>query len=221
MPWATLTNPAPAMFSYFGTAVAISGTRVVSGASGAGKAYVYDMASATPAIPVATLSEPGPMVYAGFGSAVSICGDRVVVGAPWTEARAVGAGRVYVFDLASPMTAQPVGILSNPSPSRYDWFGSALATDGSTIVAGAYGDDTVARDRGAAYVFGLPPALRIVPALPGSVTLSWTPATSSGFGLQYSDAFPPIRWFNAPSGATNPVTVPLTNSARCYRLFQP
>jgi hypothetical protein len=35
----------------------------------------------------------------------------------------------------------------------YDVFGMAVAVDGSTIVVGAPGDDTNARDRDADYVF--------------------------------------------------------------------
>jgi hypothetical protein len=93
--------------------------------------------------------------------------------------------------------------------------------DGSSIVVGAPFDDTNARDRGAAYIFSSEPRLRIVPAAPGLATISWTPATSSGYVLQYADSLAPVNWVNASSGALNPVTVPLTNAARFYRLIQP
>jgi len=59
------------------------------------------------------------------------------------------------------------------------------------------------------------------PAAPGLTTLSWTPATSSGFALQYTDALAPTNGFTALSGKTNPVTVSSTNGTRFYRLFQP
>ena len=70
-------------------------------------------------------------------------------------------------------------------------------------------------------VFGLRPELRIVPATPGFATISWTPATSSGFVLQYADSLAPANWLNAPSGALNPVTISTTTAAWFYRLFQP
>ena len=64
---ATLNNPGPAEGDQFGESVAISGTRVVvgairddTGATDAGSAYVYDLSSGTPTVPVATLNNPGP-----------------------------------------------------------------------------------------------------------------------------------------------------------------
>jgi len=85
----------------------------------------------------------------------------------------------------------------------------------------APGVDTIAAARGAAYIFGLAPTLRIIPAAPGFATLSWSPARSSGFTLQYADALAPTNWFNALSGETNPVTLFLTNGARFFRLRGP
>ena len=61
------------------------------------------------------------------------------------------------------------------------------------------------------------PTLKITPAAPGFATISWTPNTP-GFRLQQSDSLTPPAWTNAPSGATNPVTVPATLPARFYRL---
>ena len=88
--------------------------------------------------------------------------------------------------------------------------GKAVALDGTTVAAA-----------GGVHVFGPRPILSLAPAGPNLATLSWTPTTSSGFALQYSDSLPPANWFNAPSGATNPVTIATTNAARFYRLFKP
>src|SRR5206468_1027509 len=84
----TLANPSPASGDSFGYAVAISGTRVVvgapyddTGAGDAGSAYVFDLAGATPAVPVATLNNPNPALGELFGRTVAIDGIRVVVGA--------------------------------------------------------------------------------------------------------------------------------------------
>lgn len=64
------------------------------------------------------------------------------------------------------------------------------------------------------------PTLTVTPAGPGFATLSWTPATP-GFVLQETVSLSPPNWTNAPSGATNPVTVPATFPAKFYRLFKP
>jgi hypothetical protein len=65
VPVATLTNPDPAEDDEFGFSVAIEGTRVVvAGPNGsedgidAGNAYVYDLTSATPSVPVVTSPTP-------------------------------------------------------------------------------------------------------------------------------------------------------------------
>ena len=63
----------------------------------------------------------------------------------------------------------------------------------------------------------MPPALTITNASPGFVTLSWAPNTP-GFVLQTTTALTPVTWNNAPSGPTNPITVPATSPARFYRL---
>lgn len=64
------------------------------------------------------------------------------------------------------------------------------------------------------------PTLTIVPAAPGQATISWAPATP-GFVLQESLSLAPANWTNAPSGATNPVTVPAGLPVKFYRLHKP
>ena len=44
-------------------------------------------------------------------------------------------------------------MLNNPTPATRDYFGSSVAVSGSTVVVGAYQDDTGATDAGSAYIF--------------------------------------------------------------------
>ena len=60
------------------------------------------------------------------------------------------------------------------------------------------------------------PTLNIAPTAPGFATIWWA-ANQSTFHLQQSDTLTPPAWINAPSGATNPVTVPATLPTRCAR----
>jgi hypothetical protein len=224
VPTVTLLNPSTfgAESDLFGYSVAISGTRVVVGAYRAevGRAYVYDLASATPAVPILTLNNPTSVDGDFFGRAVSISGTRVVVGAVRSDLSNLDAGAAYLYELTSPTPTVPVATLANPSPAVGDYFGSAVAIDGDYSVVSAYNDDTNAEDRGATYVFGPPPpSLTITAATPGFVTLSWSSA-SPGFVLQYADRLSPASWVDAPSGAANPVTVPITSAALFYRLFK-
>jgi hypothetical protein len=61
------------------------------------------------------------------------------------------------------------------------------------------------------------PMLHITNAAPGFATVWWTPATT-GYVLQQSDSLSPAAWIDAPSGATNPVTLPVASLAAFYRL---
>src|SRR5439155_15529085 len=89
---ATLNNPTPADFDYFGSSVAVSGNTVVvgalyddTGATDAGSAYVFN--AATGAL-VATLNNPTPSNadYENFGSSVAVSSITVVVGALFIDA---------------------------------------------------------------------------------------------------------------------------------------
>lgn len=64
------------------------------------------------------------------------------------------------------------------------------------------------------------PTLVITRGAPGFATISWSPATP-GFVLQQSDSLTTPNWFNAPSGAANPTTVPATLPSKFYRLRKP
>jgi hypothetical protein len=164
VPVATLNNPgaAPTAGDLFGGAVAISGTRVVvgallddTGANSAGSAYVYDLRSGTPTVPVATLNNPGPAPTAGdlFGGAVAISGTRVVVGAYRDSTGASTAGSAYLYDLSSGTPTVPVATLNNPSPAADDQFGYSVAIDGVRVAIGAPFDDSPQADKGSAYIY--------------------------------------------------------------------
>ena len=181
VPVVTLNNPDPAQNDLFGYSVAISGMRVVvgayqddTGAINAGSAYVYDLSSATPTLPLATLNNPNPAADDRFGYSVAISGTRVVVGASLDDTGAINAGSAYVYDLSSAMPAVPVQTLNNPTPAAYDYFGASVAVSDTRVVVGAYGDSTAAYFAGSAYIYDLSSATPPVPVQtlnrPGSPT---------------------------------------------------
>ena len=191
VPVATLNNPAPLLSDNFGNSVAISGTRVVVGASldnagatDSGSAYVYDVSSGTPTVPVATLANPGPTVNDQFGNSVAISGTRIVVGANGDDTGATDSGTTYVYDLASTTPTVPIFTLNNPGPATTDRFGSWVAVDVTTIAIGAPLDDTIIADKGAVYVFSPTDTGTVAPVLtaPASSTL-FTSAVSVAFSL--------------------------------------
>jgi outer membrane protein assembly factor BamB len=100
-----------------------------------------------------TLDDPdvSPQSGAGFGAAVAADGPLMVVGEPYApDGGYPSAGRAYVFDSA---TGALLAALRNPTPATGDCFGFSVAVSGSTVVVGAYQDDTGATNTGSAYVF--------------------------------------------------------------------
>jgi uncharacterized repeat protein (TIGR03803 family) len=91
-------------------------------------------------------------------------------------------------------------------------------SDGAFYGTAQYG---VVNNKGAVFrIIPLaPPTMNITPGA-GAVTISWAPSTP-GFVLQQNDSLNPFTWSNAPSGSTNPVTLPVGSSARFFRLHKP
>jgi hypothetical protein len=185
VPAVTLPNPTPATFDQFGAAVAMDGTRVVVGAFRdnfvQGSAYVFDLASGTPAVPVAVLNNPAPLSGDFFGQAVAISGTRVVVGAPGDDAAGSDSGSAYVYNIAGATPTVPVATLTNPGPPENDAFGTAVAIDGLRVAVGAPNDDSSGTDNGSAYVYDLGSATPTMPVR-SIAYFSLTGGQASAFG---------------------------------------
>jgi hypothetical protein len=171
-PVTILSNPSPAAGDHFGWAVATNGTRILvsapdddTGADDAGSAYVYELASATPSVPVCNLNNPGAATLDHFGSSVAVSGTLMVVGVPYDDFGAEKAGSVYVYDLSGATPSVPVALLHNPTPKFGEQFGFSVAVDGARIVVGTPYDSATIKRRGNAYVYDLNSATPTVPLL--------------------------------------------------------
>jgi hypothetical protein len=112
-------------------------------------------------------------------------------------------------------------------PPGISFDGVSRTFSGTNTLPGTYAVTITATDNGCTqlstnatlgFVFSAPPpTLRIEPAGPGSVTISWVPPTT-GFLLQINPSLDPLTWTNSPTGATNPVTIPVDGQARFLRL---
>lgn len=120
---------------------------------------------------------------------------------------------------------------------RIDWFavagGGGISTGGVYSVSGTIGQGAAATTmtNGPYSLTGgfwsLPtavqtpgaPKLSITLAEPGFARIAWTPSTP-GFVLQESSNLSTTNWVNAVPG-TNPVTVPVLEGRKFYRLFLP
>ncbi|MBE0544785.1 MAG: hypothetical protein IH623_25895 [Verrucomicrobia bacterium] len=122
----TFINPNPAVYDYFGWAVAAVGTdRVLigayqdnTGAFRAGVAYLFS----TNGTLLNTITNPTPASQDFFGVSVAAVGnDHVIIGSVWKDTGATDAGAAYLFALSDPALsiarANALITISWPSPS--------------------------------------------------------------------------------------------------------
>src|SRR5439155_5103980 len=117
-----------------------------------------------------------------------------------------------------------------------DWFtidgGGGTSSGGSFTLSGTIGQPDAGTLSGGSFslmggfwagasvvIKTNPPQLSIERSASGTV-IAWAPATP-GFVLQVSESLAPGAWSDAPSGNTNPVTLPPAQGARYYRLRKP
>jgi hypothetical protein len=129
--------------------LATSGQTVLVGSTDAVDAYVRD-ASGTWS-PQGTLD---PLVTFSPGS-VAIDGDRAVVGAPGdTVPGATAAGTAYVFERSGGAWSRTDHV-ADPNATYDERFGTSVALEGGTLIAGAPGAVTAAGQAGQANVIDL------------------------------------------------------------------
>lgn len=150
----SLVNPGDA----FGSAVAMDGNTAVIGANrddtsanDAGAAYVMKRGTSFWG-EQAKLLAPNAAANDQFGVSVALDGDLAVIGAPAADTNGVNSGAVYVFERSGNTWDGGVQ-LPGVGNSWFDGFGESVDTDGTRIVVGAPGDDSIAVDAGSAWSF--------------------------------------------------------------------
>jgi len=142
-----------------GSCVALDGDLAIVGAPGAdpnsvsnsGAAYVFHKGD-DGWRQVAKLVANDPNADDNFGKAVAISGQTVLVGSPNADPNGSNSGAAYVFNCTSGAgwQWQQAAKLVASDGAASNYFGNAVAIDGSRIVIGAHGRDS---SKGAAYVF--------------------------------------------------------------------
>jgi hypothetical protein len=150
-------------YDHFGTAVAIAGSTAliaapevsVDGNTSQGVVYVYQLGDDGTWSPTQKLAASDGAAYTEFGWAIALSGRTAVISAINAKiGDNISQGAAYVFTQADDGSWSEVQKLVASDGQPVDWFGSAVAMSGSTIVVGAYGahyDDQAMR--GALYVF--------------------------------------------------------------------
>ncbi len=115
-------------------------------------------------VPVQTedlkLTRSAPNEDDTFGERLAISGSTVVVGAKFADHSGVSeAGAAYIFDLT---TGEQVSELTASDAARRDWFGSAVAVDGTNALIGArFNNHSGLIAAGAVYVFDLTTGMEV------------------------------------------------------------
>jgi len=145
---------------YLGYSVDVNGDTAVIGSYGdddlgsqSGSAYVYTRDSAGVWSLQQKLTASDGVSDDRFGWTVSLDGDTAVIGTESWDFFAPPPGAAYVF------TRDTAGVWSEQQKltafdgEAGDHFGESLTLNGDTIVVGAYGDDDMGTDAGAAYIY--------------------------------------------------------------------
>jgi len=168
-PQLTLLNPTPlntagAEGDRFGSAVAISGDKILVGTEnadvdlnndgaidlfderGVGEAYLYNTSGDL----LHTLTSPIPTANDSFGNSVSFDGNNALVGERFDDVNPDQAGSAHLFDVT---TGQLVHTFTKLTPIFDDQFGTAVAISDSGVVISAIFDDAIEPNAGAAFFF--------------------------------------------------------------------
>jgi LPXTG-site transpeptidase (sortase) family protein len=153
--------------NFFGTSVALSGSRLVVGATeanpidiyGPGAAYVFS-GRGNKWVQEARLSAEEGKSGDFFGTSVAISGSLIVVGAPFSDPKvgdvhATNAGAAYVFKQKSDSWEQRAELIAS-DPVSFAEFGQSVAVEAGTISVGAEGaTQSGYTEAGSVYLFAL------------------------------------------------------------------
>lgn len=203
----------------------VNGNMLDNSAENSGAAYVF-VRSGTTWTQQAYLKASNSEAQDYFGWSVSVDGDTICVGAGnefggedgggagpgsnQSDNSASGAGAAYVFTRSGGTWSQQ-SYLKASNPESNDYFGESVCVSGSTVVAGAYGEDSGSggvngnqsdnskTDAGAAYVFDLNTVIGAPEIVIEQSALGIPNGASKSFG-------------NVPPGGVSDLTFSLLNT---------
>lgn len=140
----------------FGAALALSDRWLAVGepsnneqTSNAGAIHVFDARTGKLA---RKLFASDPPASRQFGSSLALSGNLLFAGAPADNTLGAGTGAVYVFNLAN---GKQIAKWTADDAAANSGFGNSLAVSGNLALIGAFSDDGIANNAGAAYVFDI------------------------------------------------------------------
>ena len=172
----TFNDPTVTSEDRFGRSVAIDGNFVVIGAylddtngTDVGQAYLF---SASTGALLHTFDDPTVTGADQFGESVAVHGNLVLVGAQADDTQGNSVGQAHLFDATTGALLQT---FDDPTVTDADLFGHSVAIEGSTVVIGAFYDDTNGSNVGQAHLYSsIPEPSTLVLAALGLLSLGIT-----------------------------------------------
>lgn len=158
----TLTGSDTAAQHFFGSSIALEGTRAVIGASGVsnkgantGKAYVFE-GSGSVWNQTASFQSNDAAGGHYFGASVALNGNTVVVGASGVSNTGANSGAAYIFTFSVGVWSQQVK-LTAPDAAAQLFFGySTLLPDSNTVMIGTpWASSRTTSNSGGVYIYRL------------------------------------------------------------------
>lgn len=147
---------------FFGSAVSLSGDRLLVGADGQdvqrlrtpGTAYIFERQGNGSWAEVAMFRHEAAAFGDLFGTVAALEGDRAIVGAPLRFSNGVKTGEVFVFERQNDgIWAQVASLLASDGASDDGLGGRSISLSGDRVLIGANAHAHGATASGAAYIF--------------------------------------------------------------------
>lgn len=104
---------------------------------------------------VAELTAADAAPFDNFGRAVAIHEGVALVGAPDDDSAGASTGSAYLYDLSTPSGPQQIAKLIAEDASSHTFFGSAVALNQTLALVGAFAEDEIGLNTGAAYLYDI------------------------------------------------------------------
>jgi hypothetical protein len=142
----------------FGYAVSLDGDRLAVGdikdANRTGAVYIFELQTGAWEQTDKLIANDAS-VFSGFGNTVSLENDRILIGAYTTRLNGnSNVGAAYIFDLVAGVWTQSAKLFDSAGVTS-DYFGWSASLSNNTVLIGVTGDDDIASDSGAVYVYDL------------------------------------------------------------------
>jgi len=160
----TILPDIPIADERFGWSVAIDGDYIVVGAphqfdspTETGSVYVFDVNTGVQLhriIPAGAV--PGDLV----GLSVDISEGVIAIGAPFSDAGAVDAGVVYLYDASS---GTLIDTYNAPNPGLFNSFGESVSIEAGTLIVGSIGRDQSGQNTGSVFIYSSDGTYEVTP----------------------------------------------------------